>query len=256
MVASVLAEKNRFKAAVLIPVYNHEEAIGITLDQVLQHPWGILLVDDGSSETCQEVLIQLTEQHSDRVSLLRLEQNSGKGAAVKAGFKALLENGYTHATQVDADGQHNISDLPRFMGQAEIMPDTLICGYPKYDASVPSVRYYGRYMTHIWVWINTLSLRIKDTMCGFRTYPLNAIVSMLEHQPCGNRMDFDTEIAVRWMWQNGKVHNLPTQVRYPLDGVSHFNVVKDNVLISAMHTRLFFGMLLRLPKILWGRFHG
>jgi len=45
-------------------------------------------------------------------------------------------------------------------------------------------------------------------------------------------------------------------VNYPVDGVSHFNAVHDNVLISWMHTRLFFGMLLRLPTLLRRKLNG
>lgn len=256
MGVSALPDDTGFKAAILIPVYNHEEAIGITLAQVLAHPWDVLMVDDGSSERCRDVLISLAEQYHDRVSLVRLEQNGGKGAAVKAGFQALLAKGYTHAVQIDADGQHDITDLPEFMAKGSQMPEVLVSGHPKYDDSVPALRYYARYLTHIWVWINTLSFQIKDTMCGFRVYPLKAVVTMLDKEPCGNRMDFDTEVMVRWVWRNGKVHNIPTQVHYPLDGVSHFDALKDNVLISLMHTRLFFGMLKRLPKILWSRLRG
>ena len=69
-------------------------------------------------------------------------------------------------------------------------------------------------------------------------------------------MDFDTEVVVRWVWQGGGVRNLPTNVRYPVDGVSHFNAVKDNVLISRMHARLFFGMLCRLPGLIRNKFNG
>lgn len=127
----------------------------------------------------------------------------------------------------------------------------MICGYPVYDDSVPRARLYGRYATHIWVWINTLSFAIKDSMCGLRIYPLAATLRVVERQRIGRRMDFDTEIAVRLYWSGMGVVNLPTRVRYPEDGVSHFRVWRDNLLISAMHTRLFFGMLWRSPKLLW-----
>lgn len=246
---------NSFKPAILIPVYNHEEAIGITLAQVLEHPWDVLMVDDGSSESCCRVLEQLAEEHADRVLLVKRTHNGGKGAAVKTGFRALLDRGYTHAIQIDADGQHDVDDLPQFVYTSAREPDLLVAGFPRYDDSVPALRYYSRYLTHIWVWINTLSFRIKDTMCGFRVYPLQSVVSMLEKRGCGDRMSFDTEIMVRWFWNNGKFHNLPTRVNYPLDGVSHFNVVKDNALITLMHTRLFFGMLKRMPLLLWRKFY-
>lgn len=248
-----MSETPDFKPAVVIPIYNHERAIGHTLEGVLQFPYPVLLVDDGSNIKCREVLVSLAEIYSERVSLLRLNTNSGKGAAVKAGFKMLFENGYTHALQIDADGQHDLLDLPQFMSMGKANIAAMIAGCPQYDSSVPKGRYYSRYLTHIWVWINTLSFEIKDSMCGFRLYPLRDVLLLLEQEPCGDRMDFDIDIIVRWLWRGGKVCNLSTKVHYPTNGISHFDVFHDNVLISWMHARLFFGMLKRLPSILWRR---
>ncbi|MBQ0784139.1 MAG: glycosyltransferase family 2 protein, partial [Amphritea sp.] len=171
MAGSAFAESD-FKPVVVIPVYNHEAAIGVTLVDVLSYGYPVLLVDDGSSSECRDLLVQLSEQYADWVNLIRLEQNAGKGAAVKAGLRYLLEDGYSHAVQVDADGQHDLQDLPLFMATAKDTPEALVIGYPRYDESVPAHRYYARYLTHVWVWINTLSLAIKDPMCGFRVYPL------------------------------------------------------------------------------------
>ena len=61
---------------------------------------------------------------------------------------------------------------------------------------------------------------------------------------------------VRLVWHGTQVINIPTHVTYPTDGVSHFDVLWDNVRISGMHTRLFFGMLVRLPWLLWKRTFG
>ena len=245
-----------FRPAVLIPVYDHEKAIGHTLNQVLQHDCPVLLVDDGSGEDCHNVLISLCSEHPDRVSLIRLDKNGGKGAAVKAGFCTLAEHGYSHAIQIDADGQHDISDLPKFLKVGINNPDSLITGVPEFDDDVPRIRYYCRYLTHILVWINTLSFAIRDSMCGFRVYPLTAITRLLEQEQCGDRMDFDTEVIVRWFWRGGSVENIPTRVNYPIDGVSHFRLWKDNLFLTLMHSRLFFGMLQRLPVILWRRLNG
>lgn len=245
-----------FHPAVLIPVYNHEQAIGPTLEAVLAKGCAVLLVDDGSGETCARVLVELRDRYPGEVNLLRLPRNGGKGAAVKAGLRALLAAGYSHGLQVDADGQHDIGDLPRMLESARQNPRSVVSGYPRFDADIPRIRYYGRYLTHVWVWINTLSFEIRDSMCGFRVYPLTATVAMLEQEPCGNRMDFDSEVMVRWHWRGGRIIGLSTQVSYPLDGVSHFDVLKDNVLITGMHARLFFGMLRRLPAILGRRIGG
>jgi glycosyltransferase involved in cell wall biosynthesis len=241
---------NLYRVAVLIPVYNHAESIGSTLDAVLKFSCPVLLVDDGSDLTCRDVLIQLHQQHVDQVTLLRLPKNGGKGAAIKAGLKALQLDGYSHAVQIDSDGQHDLNDLPDFLETSQNFPEALVIGYPVYDATVPKLRYYGRYLTHVWVWINTLSFEIRDTMCGFRVYPVDQTVRLIVEGNCGDRMEFDPEIIVRWFWQGGCIKNLPTQVLYPIDGVSHFRLWRDNALISLMHARLFFGMLLRLPKLL------
>jgi len=242
-----------FKPVILIPVYNHEQAIGNTLHDILQYSYPVFLVDDGSDAACRDTLRALADGCSERVELLRLEKNGGKGAAVKAGFRDLLAAGYSHALQVDADGQHDLSDLEAFMSVGKDNPSALITGLPLYDESVPKARYYSRYLTHIWVWINTLSLEIKDSMCGFRLYPLVDIVQLLNQENCGDRMDFDPEVIVRWSWRGGHIKNIETKVHYPSNGLSHFNVFHDNLLISWMHTRLFFGMLKRLPAILWRR---
>lgn len=240
-------------AVVIIPVYNHEHAIGAVVDQVRHHGLPVLLVDDGSKPSCAAVLDGLVRDPD--VRLFRRVQNGGKGAAVISGLEEAHRLGFTHAVQIDADGQHDLVDLPKFLEQAAAHPDALVTGQPRYDASVPKGRLYGRYLTHVWVWINTLSLAIKDSMCGFRVYPLTRTLAAIVPS-IGKRMDFDPEIAVRLVWAGTKVINLPTHVTYPTDGVSHFDVLWDNVRISGMHTRLFFGMLVRLPLILWRRTFG
>jgi hypothetical protein len=118
---------------------------------------------------------------------------------------------------------------------------------------VPKGRLYARYLTHVWVWINSLSLRILDSMCGFRVYPLAVVIPLISNTRLGRRMDFDPEILVRLAWRNQPMQWLPTKVHYPTDGLSHFRLFHDNALISKMHAKLFFGMLVRLPVILWRR---
>ena len=60
-------------------------------------------------------------------------------------------------------------------------------------------------------------------------------------------MDFDPEIAVRLYWRGVPIRNVVTAVIYPQDGSSHFRLVRDNVRLSWLYIRLFFGMLYRAP---------
>ena len=239
-----------FRPLVVIPVFDHEHAIATMVEGVLASDVPCLLVDDGSSTACAAELDRLSVLHAPRVRLLRLSENQGKGGAVLAGFRWAGANAHTHVLQIDADGQHDPADIPAFLTMARAHPDDVVCGVPLYDDSVPKGRLYGRYLTHVWVWINTLSFAIRDSMCGFRVYPLPPVLQLIDEETIGRRMDFDVEVLVRLFWRSVAVRNLPTRVTYPLDGVSHFDVWRDNVRISRMHARLFFGMVRRLPRLL------
>src|SRR5215217_4204739 len=220
------------KLCVVIPVYNHGEAVGAVVNAVRAHGLPCLLVDDGSEPGCAKVLDTLAEADKTGIELVRLPQNEGKGGAMMAGFRAAKASGFSHALQIDADGQHDTRDIPRFVELANASPEKIICGTPIYDESVPKGRLYGRYATHIWVWINTLSFDIRDSMCGFRIYPLAPVIRLIERRRLGQRMDFDSEVLVRLHWRGMAIVNLATRVHYPADGISHFQLVRDNVLIS------------------------
>ncbi len=239
-----------FSLAAVVPVFNHETAVVAVVDALAAHGLFCFLVDDGSSEACRSALERLSLARPDSVSLLRLAVNQGKGAAVMAGARAAYARGFSHVLQVDADGQHDLGDLPVFMALAAENPGSVICGAPRFDASIPFARKYGRLLTSVWVWINSLSLAIEDALCGYRVYPLAALISVLDAARLGRRMDFDPEVLVRLSWAGARVLNLPTRVRYPTDGLSHFRMLQDNWLISLMHARLFFGMLPRAPGLL------
>ena len=233
----------------VIPVYDHERAVGRMVESLRQQGLTVLLVDDGSGPSCAAELKRLADADAE-VRLLRLPENQGKGAAVMAGLAAAASAGFSHALQIDADGQHDPTDLPRFVAAADVDPQSLVCGRPVFDASIPRHRFYLRYLTHVMVWLNTLSFDIPDSMCGLRLYPLSVVLPILTAEPPGRRMDFDSEVLVRLHWHGVRMQWLPTRVCYPLDGISHFRLVRDNWLITRMHTRLFFGMLRRSPRLL------
>jgi glycosyltransferase involved in cell wall biosynthesis len=239
-----------FKVCVVIPVYNHEHAVSSVINGVLSEGLPCIVVDDGSASECAGLLDRLAVANSERLTLLRHEVNRGKGSAVLTGLRHAYRAGYSHAVQIDADGQHRAADIPLFVRAATAHPDALILGCAEHDDSVPRLRFYARYLTHLWVAINTLSWQIDDSMCGFRVYPLAPVIALERRHRLGARMDFDIAVAVRFAWCGAKIINLPTTVVYPHGGVSHFRGWSDNLRISLMHAQLFFGMLLRLPMLL------
>ena len=184
-----------FNPCLLVPVYNHEQAVTTTVAQIQDSQLPIILIDDGSNRSCHETLVNLATNHP-LITLLHLPVNGGKGGAIKAGLSAAKNQGFSHALQVDADGQHAVTDIIHFIDAGRQSPAALICGYPAYDDSVPRLRFYARYLTHLWVWINSLSLMVKDSMCGFRLYPVNASLALVNREKMGNRMEFESEFTV------------------------------------------------------------
>ncbi|WP_318480744.1 glycosyltransferase family 2 protein [Photobacterium leiognathi] len=239
---------NAFNPYFLIPCYNHGATVPAVIDALTSYSFPIIIVDDGSELATRKILSEQAKRPN--ITIVTLPKNQGKGGAVIAGIKQADLLGFSHALQIDADGQHDLAALPKLLEASQAHPEALISGQPIYDDSVPKSRLYGRYATHIWVWIETLSFNIKDSMCGFRSYPIRPIVNVINHNQLGLRMDFDTEIMVRFYWDDGDIRFIDTKVIYPEDGISHFDALWDNVKISWMHTKLFFGMLPRIPKLI------
>lgn len=234
---------NTFNPVAIIPHYNHSATVGRVIERLLAFDLAVLVVDDGSDEEHKKTLAAL---ENERVSIVYSPQNGGKGAAVKKGLSEAFKRGFTHAIQVDADGQHNLADVAEFLAKSRQNLTALICGRPVYGEDAPKSRLYGRKITNFWIAVNTLSLDIADGMCGFRLYPLAETVKIVEQRRIGDRMDFDTEILVRCHWQKIPMIWVDTPVKYEQGGVSHFRGWKDNWLISKMHARLFFTMLGRV----------
>lgn len=233
-------EKSAFKPVFLVPYYNHPAKIADLVEN-LSKMGEILIIDDGSDEASKKALIGL------KAEIYTRKTNGGKGAAVKDGLKIALQKGYTHAFQIDADFQHDISKCDEFLNLAKQNLDCLICANPIYDKNTPKNRLYGRKITNFWCKINSLSNEIKDAMCGFRIYPLEQICKILPHCKI-LRMGFDIEILVLAYRAGINLKWIDLKVRYENDGVSHFLPFRDNLFISLTHARLFLNLPFWLVK--------
>ncbi len=219
------------------------------LSSLAIHQLPCLVVDDGSDAE-QAATLDRVSQCFGWVTLLRHDENAGKGAAVKTGLRSAHDAGLTHIFQIDADGQHDLQAVESFLQSARSAPDKTILGQPVFDSTISVARLWSRYLTHVWVWINTLSREITDSMCGFRIYPVEATLATIESRRIGEHMEFDIEVLVRMHWAGMRFLMLPVATSYPGGGRSHFRLLRDNVLISAVHAKLFFGMLIRLPTLI------
>ncbi len=232
-----------FRPCGLVPTYDNPRTLRKVVERIRAFLPDVVVVDDGSAAEGREAAAALGREGLAHVH--HRERNGGKGAAVKTGFEVAHRLGFTHALQVDADGQHAIEDIPRFLEAARRQPEALVLGAPLFDATAPKARLRARQITCFWTNLETGGKVIEDPMCGFRLYPVEPA---LRCGASGERMDFDPEIAVRLVWMGLPVVNIPTRVHYVSEeegGVSHFQLFWDNVRISWMHTRLVLLRMLR-----------
>lgn len=238
---------------VLIPSYNTGARVFQTVREARQFWHPVWVVVDGSSDGSGEGLRAMAA-HDPGLKVMVLPHNQGKGAAVLHGLDAALAAGFTHVLTMDADGQHPAGKIPEFMRASLDNPAALILGQPVFDASAPRLRVRGRKISNGWTNLETLWQGIGDSLFGFRVYPAGPLRDIMTRSRWMRRFDFDAEAAVRLCWRGIRPINLAAPVKYlrPEDGgVSHFNYLRDNVLLTGMHARLFFGFLLRLPLLLW-----
>jgi len=154
---------------------------------------------------------------------------------------------------MDSDGQHPPDRIRDFMAASAANANSMVLGVPIFDASAPSVRVKGRRISNFWANVETAGAGIQDSLFGFRVYPAAPLARIMRSHLWMRRFDFDVEIVVRLSWSGVAAINLPAKVRYftPAEGgVSHFKYLRDNVLLTSMHARLFVGFWLRLPLLL------
>lgn len=238
------------KICIIVPHFDHVEEFRALLPGLAATGRHLFVIDDASPPEAFWRLAQLLDANGHDSTLIRHPRNCGKGGAVASGLRAANEAGFTHAVQIDADGQHDPRDIPVLCTAAAEAPHNLICGEPVFGKEISAVRYYARYITLYLVWLETLSSVIRDPMCGLRIYPLQTMVLLLDATPLPTGMAFDPEILVRAVWAGVPLEFVKVRVRYPEGGRSHFRYVGDNLQISWMHTRLLGGMLLRIPRLL------
>ena len=239
-----------FNPCIIIPVYRHGRACAQVVEDIKGYNIPIILVDDGNEEETKSYLRQIKEKNP-QVQIVELKKNSGKGKAFKAGVIFAYKAGYTHALQIDADGQHDSSRIPFFIEKSREEPEKMICGYPQYDESAPEHRKNAHKFANTWCAIVTWSNKIKDSLCGFRVYPLKESYDFVTKSIFDSRMGFDVEILVRLMWRGVDVEFYPVKVTYPSDGISNFHAFRDNVRISGVFSKLSSIMIIHTPLFLW-----
>lgn len=237
---------------VIIPSYNPGPKVLDTVRAARARWSPVWVVVDGSTDSSAEQL-QALAASDDGLRVIVLPENRGKGSAVLEGISQAAAAGFTHALTMDSDGQHPADLIPAFMAASQARPETMVLGKPVFAADAPALRVNGRKVSNGWANLETLWMGIGDSLYGFRVYPIRPLQRVMLANHWMRRFDFDPEAVVRLCWAGVKPVNIDAPVRYfrpDEGGVSHFRYLRDNTLLTWMHTRLFLGFLIRLPVLL------
>ena len=233
----------------LIPIYQHGSTIRGVVRSLAEFGLPCFIVNDGSdAATC--AVLDAIEEEFDWVEIEHHAINRGKGVALRHGYRLAARRGFTHVVQLDADAQHEAADVARFLEAARKFPDAVVLGRPLFDQSAPKSRVYGRRLSVGLVWLATLSREVRDPLCGFRCIPLAPALALMDRIAMGDHMEFEPELAARLVWEGVQVVNLDTRVRYYPDGISHFDIPRDDFRMAWLYARLALGMPRRARGLL------
>lgn len=230
------------RPAIIIPVYNHGEQIGEVIRQALTLGLSVFVVDDGSTDSTQQVVEPISG-----ITVLRHSVNRGKGAAILTGFSAAADKNCDWAITLDGDGQHNPLDATGLLRAVKEGERCIVIGKRlgmEDAANVPWTSTFGRKFSNFWVWVSGGPM-VDDSQSGFRLYPLPEVLQL---DVKARRYQFEVEILVKAGQQGIKIKEAPVSVIYQAKGVrvSHFRPWLDFLRNSACFSRLIFHRIFRI----------
>ncbi|MBQ6310373.1 MAG: glycosyltransferase family 2 protein [Bacteroidales bacterium] len=217
----------------IVPFYNNGKTVGAVITGLKEAGYSVIAVNDGSTDSSLE---KAREANPDYV--VSYARNRGKGYALRQGFKAAWEEGFRYAMVFDADGQHTLTGAKAMIEAALELPEkererTIIIGSRNTRGADGGGKFANNF-SNFWLTVQT-GKKMGDTQSGMRLYPLEKIDKV---HFLGNRYEFETEILVRMAWRGFRLMEVPVDVIYPEDRVTHFRRGADFTRISLMNTFL------------------
>lgn len=223
----------KHNCCVIIPTYNNGGTLQQVMEDVLHYTEDLIVVNDGATDHTSAIL----EQYTDRIDVIRHEQNAGKGMALRNGFTHALAKGYDYAITIDSDAQHFASDLPLFLAELEQNPEVVVIGARNMKGEhVPGKSSFGNKFSNFWFWVET-GHKMEDTQSGFRLYPIRRMEGIRYKT---SLFEFEIEAIVKAAWRGIPVKNIPIRVHYEpgKKRITHFRPLRDFSRISVLNTYL------------------
>ncbi len=227
---------NQEHICAVIPAFNAENFLGKVIDRTGEYVQRVIVVNDGSTDHTEQVA------RSRTVELISIPSNRGKGYALRLGFSYALNKGYSAILTLDADGQHDPEDIPKFLQAHERDSEAILIGSRMAQAACfPRQRYYSNRVAAFFI-SRALGQVLDDTQCGFRLYPAKAIGSL---RLTTSHYQTETEILLRAVRQGISLKSVPVKNIYWNGDVppSHFRPLLDTFYICLVVLRSYLGIL-------------
>ncbi|RJQ77400.1 glycosyltransferase family 2 protein [Pseudonocardiaceae bacterium YIM PH 21723] len=228
------------RVLIVVPAWNEEDSVGDTVREIraAMPTVDVLVVDDGSPDRTALVARRAGAM------VLELSYNLGVGGAMRAGFRYAVRHGYDVVVQVDADGQHDPSEVPLLLSKLD--EADLVIGSrftnPKPDYKVTGPRKWAMVVLS-WVFTRLAKTKLTDVTSGFKATGAKCLPLFAENYPVeylGDTIE-SLVIAVRG---DCRITEVPANMRARRAGTPSHNPLKSTVYLG----RAGFALLLALVR--------
>jgi glycosyltransferase involved in cell wall biosynthesis len=221
--------RSRVRVEALIPAYQAQETVGAVVRGARRHVPAVRVVDDGSTDATAAA----AREAGARV--LRLERNSGKGAAIRAGLAEIFAGDATHVAFLDADGQHDPEDLPGMVAAASRGEPFVIGSRMSRPEEIPAYRFRTNEIGSR-ILSRMTGHEIEDGQSGYRLVSVE-LLRKLELTAAG--YSIETEMLLKAASRVPRFRHVPVRVIY--GGPSHYRPFRDTWTISwaAVYYKVF-----------------
>jgi glycosyltransferase involved in cell wall biosynthesis len=232
-------DTTEIEVVVGIPAYNEADTIGEVVEGAKNIVDEVIVVDDGSTDST------VRKAKAANAEVVEHQENQGYGQALQTIFEQAAQRDVEHLAIIDADGQHDVSDIPKLLQKQDETGAQIVIGSRFVKDSNTKVPLYRRLGLRVVNGLTNISFSllgrrpvIKDTQSGFRVYDRQAITSLAETDEISDGMGASTDILHYAHQQDYEFSEVGTTVDYEVDDAnSRHPLAHGFVLISnLLHT--------------------